>query len=201
MKQCVWMLVFLVFSGSLYGQDQLVGMPVKVSFGIGAGPSTPTGALSNRDDAGWNAGANIRLEGWIPFRITGLVQYNRLPNISVAPVAILRSNNTLPDIHPGESDLAWLFGAGLEYPIDLPIIRPYLGVDGFVTSLSSTAGNSTSITREGIDFGVGVQIPFAIFGNVNVSVKYQIFNLAGKEQNEDTYAQVMANIALTFDIL
>ncbi len=199
MKIPLWFFVCLLLTGSVYGQDEMIGAPVKVALGIGAGPSTPTGSLGDRDDAGWNAAAKVRLEGLIPLQIVGMVQYNRLPNRSqsVAPAVV----GPIAPASSGEYDVAWLYGAGLEFPISLPVIRPYIGVDGFVSSLSSTAANASSITREGVDAGIGAQIPFAVFGNVNVEFKYQIFNVAGKEQNEDTYSQVMANISLSFGIL
>jgi hypothetical protein len=197
MKKYVWLFACFVFVGSLHGQEEIVGMPLKVNVGVGIGPSSPTGAWGDRDDAGWNAGAKIRLEGWIPLQLVGMVQYNRLPNRS--PVAV--GNSPLSNSHSGESDVAWLYGVGVEYPVSIPILRPYFGVDGFVTSFSNTAANSGSISREGIDFGVGTQIPLVVFGIVDVSLKYQIFNIAGKEQNEDIYSQIMANISLSFDIL
>ena len=198
MKNILWLLVIVMLTGTVWAQEELIGAPVKLTLGVGAGPSTPTGSLSDLDNAGWNAGANVRVEGLIPLELVGMVQYNRLPNRSqYIEFAIGRPSL----LGSGESDVAWLYGVGLEYPFSLPVIRPYIGVDGFITSLSNTAPNSPSVTREGIDAGIGAQIPFAVFGNVNVEFKYQIFNIAGKEQNEDTYSQVMANISISFGVL
>ena len=99
------------------------------------------------------------------------------------------------------SDVAWMIGAGIEYPIPTPIVHPYLGLDGLVNLLSSTASGSSSITREGLGIGGGIQFSVPAFGSFDASVKYQMFNLIGKESNEQNLSQIVTTLSIMFSVL
>ncbi len=176
-------------------QEGMGGIPAQVSIVVGGGPSAPLGSLSDKDDAGWNARAAVCVRDWIPVHLLAFAQYNRLPNRHTLAGA------GAPVQPSDESDVAWLFGVGAQFPFSLPIVSPHIDVEGFVSSLSNTAANAPTMSREGIDFGAGAEIPFPIIGEAGVSVKYQILNLGGKDTNEDTFTQIIANISLSFDLL
>jgi len=160
-----------------------IGPPINLDLGVGGGISLPNGKLNDSDNTGFHVGAKARLHGSIPVNIVLSGNYNRLPNKSGS-----------------ESDVIWMIGAGLEYPIPSIEVKPYLGADVLVSSFSSTAAGSQSITREGLGLGAGVAFPVPAVGNFDVSVKYQMLNLVGKESNEDTISQIAANVSLMFSI-
>ncbi|MBI3766819.1 MAG: hypothetical protein HY277_10015 [Ignavibacteriales bacterium] len=161
-----------------------VGLPVTLDLGVGGGVSLPIGTLSDNVNTGWHAGATARISGLIPINIVGSAYYNRLP-FKVG----------------SDASTAWMIGAGIEYPIPGIIVKPYLGLDGLVNVISSTASGAQSITREGLGIGCGLQFSVPAFGSFDASVKYQIFNMLGKESNEETLSQVTASVAVMFSVL
>ncbi len=175
----------VLFLGMSAASAQVAPVPVQLELGIGGGVTAPTGTLSDIVDPGWNAGAKLRLEGWIPLHIVALGQYTHLPQ---------KSPST-------ESNITWMFGAGLEFPFELPIVSPYLAVDGVVNSLTTTASGASSITRGGLGVGGGAQVKVPMVGALDVSVKYQMLNLTGKESNENSLAQVSASLYFMFNVL
>jgi hypothetical protein len=178
----------LLCVSALRAQVPSVAAPLGVDLGIGGGISSPSGTLADLDNTGWNALAKVKLRGWIPLHLTGLVQYNRLPNKGT-PAA------------PGGNDAAWMVGAGLElHPLSAPLVDPYLGVDALVNFLSNSGPASASLTREGLGIGGGVQVSVPMFGSIDGSVKYQMLNLAGKESNESTLSQIAASVTLMFTL-
>jgi|GEM_PF-2549930 len=199
MKKISAVSLFLIMfiSGAANAQLPLVGPPVKLDIGIGGGPSLPLGTLSDLDNTGWHAGAIGRISGFIPLNLVASVNYNRLPN--KAPLAV-------PAVLPqpssrDESDIAWMAAAGIEYPIPSLVVKPYFALDAMLNAMSNTAQDSKSIKRGGLGFGAGVGFSVPMIGTFDASVKYQIFNLVGKDEGEETQSQVVANVALMFSIL
>ncbi len=175
----------VLFLGITGAYAQAVPTPVQLQLGIGGGLTAPSGTLSDVVDPGWHAGAKLRLQGWIPLHIVVLGQYTRLPQ---------KSPST-------ESNVVWMYGAGLEFPFETPIVTPYLAVDGTANSLTSTATGASSTTRLGMGVGAGAQISVPMVGAVDVSVKYQMLNLSGKDPGEESVAQISANVSFMFNLL
>ena len=163
---------------------QVTELIAQLDLGIGGGVSLPTGQLNDSDNTGYHGVGKLRLHGLLPLSITGMVMYNRLPNKS-----------------GGESHQQWMVGAGLEYPIRAVAIHPYFGADVFYSGLSSTAAGSTSTGRGGIGLGGGVVFGLPGMGGIDASVKYQMFNLIGKDSGENTYSQVAASVAFMFNVM
>lgn len=184
MKLFSIVVVLILLTGSVWAQTPSVGLPISLDIGVLGGISVPMGDLSNSNNSGWNAGAKARISGLIPIDIVASAIYSRLP-----------------DKFDDNSDAAWMIGAGLELPLPSLIVKPYLGVDGFVTSLSNTGPDSRSLTREGIGIGGGVRGSIPILGSVDVGIKYQILNQFGQDANEPTLSQVAVNVALMFGVL
>ncbi len=162
---------------------QTPASPVNIDLGIGGGVSQPVGSLGDITNTGWNAGARARISGLIPLHLLASATYNRLP---------FKSSS--------DSHTACLLGAWVELPIPLVIVRPYLGSDGLVSVVSSTA-TPGSVTREGFGIGGGVMFSAPFLGNIDASLKYQMFNVVGKVSNEDTISQVAATLSLMFPLL
>ncbi|HMD14883.1 MAG TPA: hypothetical protein VKI62_09675 [Bacteroidota bacterium] len=184
MKQLWIVCVAILFAGNVFAQVPSVGLPISLDLGVLGGISVPMGTLSDNTNNGWNAGAKARISGLIPIDIVAFGIYNRLP-----------------DKVDTYSSTAWLIGAGLELPLPSLIVKPYLGIDGFLTTLSNTGPSATSLSREGVGIGGGVRASVPILGSVDVGIKYQILNQLGQNANEQTLSQVAVNVALMFGVL
>lgn len=181
------LLVVLLAAGTLLGQSlptPSLASPVNMDIGIGGGATLPSGKLSDANNTGWHAGGKIRLHGFMPLSIVALGNYHRLPNKVGS-----------------ESDTEVMIGAGLEYPIPSVMVKPYFGVDATVNIFSNTGPGPSSTTRQGIGVGVGVEFTVPAFGSFDTSVKYQMLNLIGKENNEEGISQISANLAIMFSVL
>lgn len=181
----MFLLLFIMcMMTAAYAQIPAVSPPVNLDLGIGGGISMPMGTLRDTNNTGFHVGAKARLYGFMPLNVVGSVNYHRLANKVGS-----------------ESDVIWMAGAGLEYPIPSVMVKPYLGADVLFNSLSNTAAGSSSRSRFGAGFGVGVSFSIPAFGNIDASVKYQLLNLVGKDTGEDTKSQIAANISLMFSII
>src|SRR5689334_12254973 len=136
MKSLFVVLLIICTAAGLQAQAPGVSIPVNLEIGIGGGASMPSGTLSDVVNTGWNAGAKGRISGLMPINIVASAMYNRLP---------LKSGS--------ESNTAWMIGAGIEWKIPAGVVTPYVGVDGLVNLMSSTAANAQSTTREGLGVG------------------------------------------------
>ena len=120
----------------------------------------------------------------MPLNIVGCASYNRLPE-----------KNT------GNNDSQWLLAAGLEYGVPSIIVKPYFVTDGMINFFKNEGAGPSNFTRGGLGIGAGVQFSLPAFGSFDVSAKYQILNLIGKESNEETFSQISAGVALMFSVL
>lgn len=184
MKMFSIVVFVILMTGSVFAQAPSVGLPISLDLGVLGGVSMPMGNLSDFTNSGWNAGAKARISGLIPIDIVAFGIYNRLP-----------------DKADDYSSTAWIFGAGLELPLPSLIVKPYLGVDGFISTLSNTGPSANSLSREGVGIGGGVRTSIPILGSIDIGIKYQILNQLGQDANEQTLSQVAVNVALMFSVL
>jgi hypothetical protein len=181
---CILALMLISLPGIVRAQLPTPGAPLNLDLGLYGGTTLPLGTLADSTNSGWHAGAKARFSGFMPLSVLVAGQYNRIPMKTW-----------------GESMTAITVGAGLEYPLTAMVVKPYLGVDGFVSILSSTAPGAASVTREGIGLGGGVQFSVPAFGSFDLSAKYQMINLLGKETNEETQSQLSVSLAIMFSVL
>ena len=183
MKHLFFHLVAISFllGGKSYAQISVVGSPINVDLGIGGGVSIPNGTFSDRNNSGYHAGAKARVHGLMPLNIIASGYYNRLLNKS-----------------GGESDIATMLGAGIELPVPSVIVNPYFGVDALWNRY--TISNVEIKTRIGLDVGAGVDFSIPGLGSFDTSIKYQMFNLFGKDDGEDTLSQITGNVTLMFSL-
>lgn len=140
----------------------------------------------------------------IPLTITGHVLYASFSGegeYSLVP-------GTNPVNVETESSLL-TFGVGAEYAFVPGPISPYLSVDLFYansgeTKISSTAqGASFDQTFEGDNrtgIGIGGGLDFGILPmvDIDVSAKYNINNLIGKEEGEETFSTLTYSATVYF---
>ena len=177
--------VVFLMCGSMYAQTPM-GSPLNIDIGLGGGVSLPNGDLSNANNTGWHGIAKIRLHGAMPINIIGTGMYSRLP-----------------EKVGSESEVYWIAGAGLEYPIPSAVVKPYFGVDVVYVNVSNTGPGASSANRGGVGLGAGVEFSLPGFGSFDTSVKYQMLNVFGKDSNvnETTVSQVAASVALMFGVM
>lgn len=187
-----------IFTGLLNAQS--------ISIGVTGGLTTITGPDALTDDIenggmGFGTHPHYGLKGKfklpvIPLTITGQVLYASFSGegeYSIVP-------GTNPVSFETESSLL-TFGVGAEYSFIPGPISPYLAVDLFYansgeTKLSSdTQGANFEQTfdgenRTGIGVGAGLDFGLLPMIDVDVSAKYNINNLIGKEEGEETFSTV-----------
>ena len=88
-------------------------------------------------------------------------------------------------------------------------ISPYLGFDIFYskigdTKLTSSGGGMSyeqtieGVNRTGIGLGAGLQIGIIPLIDIDVSAKYNINNLIGKEDGEETFSTINLSASVFF---
>lgn len=92
-------------------------------------------------------------------------------------------------------------GLGGELPLIPGPISPYLGLDFEFNNFGDlTIGSTTSsgMSRSGIGVGAGIMFKLLPVINIDASLKYQMLNLIGKKDTEDTIGIINFNVALFF---
>lgn len=189
MKQfIVAFIIIATMVSTAYAQVPMVPLeiPVKLDLGFGGGLSSPLGTFGTLEGSGWHGGIKARLHSVMPLNVVASINYHRYPE---------KTANASGEDH------IWMGCAGLEYSIPSIVVKPYLGADVLLNMFGSTLPNAQSSTREGLGIGGGVEFAIPMFGSFDASVKYQILNLIGKNANEETSAQIAANISVMLTIL
>jgi len=173
-----------------------------ISLGATAGLTTIMGpdALTNDisdGGAGFSSAPHFGVKGrlslpLIPISITGQVLYTKF-----SADGNLLINNVSTNYETEQSLL--IFGVGAEYDLVPGPISPYLGLDifyskwGDFTTTTAVGGmnNESSVSgnnRTGIGIGGGIQVGIIPLIDIDVAAKYNINNLIGKEDGEDTFS-------------
>jgi hypothetical protein len=177
-------LVAIVLFVCAPASSQVVESPISLKVGIGGGVSLPTGTLSDYYNTGWNAGAKVRLGGWIPVNLVAIGMHNSMP--------LKGSDN---------SDDQLILGGGIEYAITSVVVHPYFGAEYYYVNFDNKASGVPAFNRGGLGVGAGVEFAIPGFGSFDTGVKYQYLNLTGKEAGEKDMAQIAATITLMFGLI
>lgn len=172
-----------------------------------AGPEEFTNDISE-GGLGFSSAPHFGVKGrfslpLIPLAITGQVLYTSFSGDGEGMIA---DGVTVPI--ETESSLL-IFGVGAEYNFVPGPISPYLGFDLFYansgdTKITSTASNFSyeqkidGESRTGIGIGGGLQIGIIPLIDVDVAAKYNINNLLGKEDGEDTFSTINLSVSVFF---
>jgi hypothetical protein len=175
----VAVLCFATASFAQMGAPGVPGMPsITTTIGVGGGLSMPSGDLSNSVNSGYHGVAKLTLGAILPFDLAGEVSYHHLP--------FTQGSDALNDLQ---------IGVGIQYPLGLPIVNPYISVLAAYNSLSSSAPNFASESREGVNLGVGAK--FLMF---DATVQYDLLNLAGKNSGENTNDMITLSVMYSFGL-
>jgi hypothetical protein len=164
--------------------SQIVEAPISLKMGIGGGVSLPTGTLSEGYNTGWNAGAKVRLGGWIPINLVATAMHNSLP---------------MKDADNSDDQL--IIGGGVEYAITSVVVHPYFGADYYYVKFDNKASGTPAFNRGGFGVGAGVEFSIPGFGSFDTAVKYQYLNAIGKETGEKDMSQIAATVTLMFGLI
>lgn len=161
-----------------------------LDFGIGGGLSMVQSPDSYKDAAGFSTEWHIGIKGKLnvpafPITPIGFVQYHFLTGST-------GTEDTKQNI--------FSIGVGGEFTLLPGPLSPYLGLDfefnSFGDFTPSTYGNSSGVSRTGIGIGAGVMLNLIL--NIDVNLKYQMMNLFGKNDGEDTVGILNLNAAIFF---
>ena len=96
-------------------------------------------------------------------------------------------------------------GVGAEWALIPGPIAPYLGVDILSNTLGDLEVNGNKVNGSESSFGaaIGVGIDFKLLPKIDVdaSVKYNMFNLTGRDDGEDVTSSINLNVAVLFSII
>lgn len=137
----------------------------------------------------------------IPISITGQVLYTSFSAEGDYP--------NLPSVSVERKMSMLIFGVGAEYKLVPGPISPYAAFDLFYTnfselensyssSVAGASGNNDGFSRTGIGLGAGLQIGIVPLIDIDVSAKYNINNLIGKEDGEDTISTLNLSATVFF---
>lgn len=172
-----------------------------------AGPEEFTNDISE-GGLGFSSAPHFGVKGrfslpLIPLAITGQVLYT---SFSGEGERMITDGGTVPV--ETESSLL-IFGVGAEYNFVPGPISPYLGFDFFYANLGDKKTTLTSSdlpyeptvdgeSRTGIGIGGGLQIGIIPLIDVDVAAKYNINNLLGKEDGEETFSTINLSVSVFF---
>lgn len=204
-KISILILVLFVSAGISHAQ----GISIAATGGLTLvqGPDALTKDI-NEGGAGFSSAPHFGVKGkfklpLIPLAITGQVLYTKFTGEGNTTV----SGGTTASVETESSLL--LLGVGAEYKFVPGPISPYLAFDIFYANsgdfkYKATALGTTSEqtfdgeNRTGIGIGAGLVFGLLPMIDIDVSAKYNINNLLGKEEDEETFSAINLSASLSF---
>lgn len=200
-------LILLVFNANV--QAQLVKVGVGGGLTQVLGPDNLTKDVSE-DGAGYsseyNLGIMVKLSlPLIPLTPRAFIIYNSLNGSGTfqPPAPALEQEGEI-------SQSITSFGAGVQYGfIPIPVgLDPYLSLDillnnfgDLTTKVDGEEVTSSGDTRFGLQIGVGTEITIIPLINLDVFAGYNLYNLTGKEDGEDTISALVLDLFVMFNFL
>lgn len=191
MKKLAVLLLLIMISFPSFQSTRAQGLKL----GIGGGLSMVQSPDSYTDGAGFSTEYHIGLRARlslpaVPITPIGFVEYHFLTgSMNVQDVSVDTKQNILS------------IGVGGEFTLVPGPFSPYLGLDLEFNSFGdfepSGYGIGSGKSRMGIGIGAGVMFNLIVI-DIDVNLKYQMMNLIGKEDNEDTIGILNLNAAVFF---
>ena len=182
----ILIIIFMMLTTSSFTQG--------IKFGIGGGLSTISNSTSGLNyNAGYNIAAKAKLDiPLFPLAPVVFIQYYMLGG------SYLYTNLTV-----NTTQKIFSAGIGAEYSLIPGPISPYLAIDlgfnniGEVTYQPPIA-NQPSFSRTGLDIGAGVDISIPFLITFDVSAKYNMLNLFGKQGGEGSISVLNVDLMVLF---
>lgn len=167
-----------------------------INIGIGGGLTNVQTPSYYTDSLGFSSEFHIGIKGKLNF-----------PLVPITPIAFVEyhflsgSQSTSAGSADTKQNILSI-GIGGEYSLLPGPISPYLGVDFEFNSFGDReiTGSPTApgVSRSGLGLGAGVMIELLPVISLDASLKYQMLNLFGKIDNEDTIGIINLNVAVFF---
>ncbi len=196
-KFCFVFLFFLFLSNIASAQ--------LVRFGLGGGLT-----MFKSPDSYTNSVENNGLGFSNSYHLTAIAKLN-FPLIPITPAAfidyhVLRGSGTFNSSSTETSQNIFSFGLEGEFSIiPLPLVKPYAVVDISYNKFGDLqvtsplgSGSVPGMTRYGAALGVGAEITALPSIDLDLSLKYQMFNLVGKDSGEPSVNAITLNLILLF---
>jgi hypothetical protein len=176
-----------------------------IRFGVKAGLTQITGPsdyTNNVSDNGLGFGANFNF---------GAQARLSLPIVPLTPIIfvdyhMLRGSGSLGNYSINTSENILSAGVEAEFNVlPLPLIKPYVSIEAAYNRLGDVkvdfnGGSNTvdGVSRFGGAVGIGTVFTILPVVDVDVSLKYHIFNLAGKDSGESNISAITLDAAFVF---
>lgn len=195
MKKLLLLLSFLAFISTGFTQGIHVAVGGGMTFVQGPDQWTnPLDKLGADFNTEYNVGVKVKLG---------------LPLIPIVPVAgmnyyFMKGNLSSSD-YSKSLNLLSLYAGG-EYALIPGPFSPYAGLDlqynYFMEGKEDFPGGSASFSgsgsRVGLGIGAGIDFKLLPFLGLDLNLKYNIFNLLGKQSGEPTYSVLNLNLYFSF---
>jgi len=189
MKKSFVLFLFIAVSFLVHQDAQAQSLKI----GIGGGLSSVQSPSYYTDAAGFSSEYHIGIKAKlsvpvIPITPIGFIEYH-----------FFRGKTAVGDADTKQNILS--IGVGGELSLLPGPLSPYLGLDIEFNSLgdfeTTGAPTASGVSRMGLGIGAGVMLTLLPI-DFDVSLKYQMLNLFGKESGEETIGIINLNAAIFF---
>lgn len=210
MKKSAALFLFICFSISINAQS--------LKLGIGGGPAfiSSTGIPSSQEldnnvdfKNGYQIGGRVKVGFLIPFNLVGQINYYKLKGNGTIPQPLWSSSIAPEDVDLNTSLLSIVIGG--QYELIPGPLAPHLDIDLMLTSFGETSIKSMlsqaeemkvdGKSRLGLAFGAGADLKLLPAFDLEVGLKYNMHNLFGKEDGEESLNTVTLTASIFFDVL
>src|ERR1035437_3014709 len=167
-----------------------------LKFGFGGGLSTISNSNSGLTyNAGYHLSAKAKVDiPLVPIRPVAFIQYY-----------ILNGSYSFAGFSGSTTQKIFSAGIGAEYSLLPGPISPYLAIDFGYNNIGEVKfepailnqSSSASFSRTGLDVGAGVELSIPFLVSFDVSAKYNMLNLFGK-QGEGSISVFNLNLSVLF---
>jgi hypothetical protein len=187
------LIIFILLTTASFAQG--------LKFGFGGGLSTISNSNSGLSyNAGYHLSAKAKIDiPLFPIRPVAFIQYYILNGSYSFPTPV-------GNISGSTTQKIFSAGVGAEYSLLPGPISPYVAVDfGYnnigelkYESAGLTLPSNPSYSRTGLDIGAGVEISVPFLISFDVSAKYNMLNLFGKQSGEGSISVFNLNLTVLF---
>jgi hypothetical protein len=203
---------FFILSISTTVQAQLVRIGIGGGLTNVTGPDHLTKEVSE-NGKGYSTEYNFGLVGkiglpLIPLTPRAFVTYHKFGGEGSQIPVVSKGNSLSTNVEFSQSILS--LGAGVQYGfIPVPVgVDPYLSLDiifnNFGDLTTTTDGVEATVggtSRTGLQFGAGAEVSILPTINLDVFAGYNLFNIIGKDEGEETISVINLDIYLMFSFI
>ncbi|MFC2102971.1 outer membrane protein [Bacteroidota bacterium] len=204
--------VIFILSINTNVRAQLVRIGVGGGITNITGPDMLTKAVSE-GGSGYSTEYNFGIVGkiglpLIPITPRALIIYHKFGGEGTQIPALPKGSSQTANVEFSQSILT--LGAGVQYGfIPIPVgIDPYLSLDltfnnmgELTTTIDGTETTIEGTSRTGLQIGAGAEISIIPAINLDIFAGYNLFNLIGKEDGEESMSAINVDIFLMFSFL